>query len=876
MPRGWFLLIPFAVLLAVPELFYLGLTFSPFVPALCFALSAHLLIRMSNQPSSRKIWQRFLNLLSVISFGLSVSFQAIVIIYGAVILVDLWSNKQVEKDPKKRLSFGVLWGAAALGSSLLMIVASGNSVLNLGSQLQAALYLYPPSLQFILDGKSQEFVSTTFFSVLTPAFILFSFLGFGNMVRTGNPLLWIVLAGFFGLLPWFISGALVTSLALTLPVLLLCFVHGFILSWNYFSNTPYLLVYPFFVILLLAGPWFVKFRVASSVPAVTQSIYGHGSVLLGSEWKNTVTGLASDRSKSIDTAISMGIPLVITSWTPDFYLADLYALGYTTDDPANRTSTTGNFTEHRFSKPEARSVSLYFNKALENAYSELMPKLKPLLLDANQVVLVGNTEILRELNDASADNLTSISRSSAIFDFPRITYQPQPITGQLTNPGIGWQHDPQATIPDPLPETVSYITRSQITWKILNPSEGVYDWSPLDEQLSLAAAHGNQISFRVSTMGKFADGGERVPDWVLEKGAVILESGEPDYSNCTYQQEWGTFVNALQNRYDGNPLIAFLDIAGYGEFNEWSWGDQTEWDDMWDEDYAAGHASRASLVTLDGQARRRLADIFIGGSFNNHSCRDLNQNVVSANYSYPGFQKTQLVMPYAGIRQSLQYVFSIRTDVGFRYDCLGRESNAFLEEIDQLWRRAPIVFELCTPDQVDFGIAKETLAVSHGSLVHNNDTDHNAQEIQQLVENIGYRYSLSRADLIYFGIFNDNSILLSMIWQNIGSAPNYPKMGQDFRLHVYLVDQTDQDNYVDLPVDVDISSWLPADNLSDAPPENHFDIALELPQTLQSGTYAVEFSIVNHRTGLPIQLAIEGAGPMGRYSLGSIKVIPEK
>ena len=63
----------------------------------------------------------------------------------------------------------------------------------------------------------------------------------------------------------------------------------------------------------------------------------------------------------------------------------------------------------------------------------------------------------------------------------------------------------------------------------------------------------------------------------------------------------------------GNPAIAFIDISGYGKFNEWDWGTQTEWDPLWDESYKKNPREPPSTMqTLDSQARRRLVDIFVG------------------------------------------------------------------------------------------------------------------------------------------------------------------------------------------------------------------------------------------------------------------------
>src|SRR5215203_5201570 len=107
--------------------------------------------------------------------------------------------------------------------------------------------------------------------------------------------------------------------------------------------------------------------------------------------------------------------------------------------------------------------------------------------------------------------------------------------------------------------------------------------------------------------------GHMIPDWVLRKGAKLFADGEPDYSNCIYQETWARFVEQLSIRYDGNPDVAFIDISGYGNFNEWGWqNQQTEWDELWADHYSLGTAVPADFQTLDGQARKRLADMFIG------------------------------------------------------------------------------------------------------------------------------------------------------------------------------------------------------------------------------------------------------------------------
>lgn len=434
--------------------------------------------------------------------------------------------------------------------------------------------------------------------------------------------------------------------------------------------------------------------------------------------------------------------------------------------------------------------------------------------------------------------------------------QPEPNETFLINPGIGWQDGPEPFGFMNFPETVSYSNRRKIGWSVLNPERGRYDWTELNRQLDAAVEAGKQFSFRVYTFVGEGYAGDMIPSWVLEDGAVLLlPTSEPDYSNCVYQENFGIFVDELKRVYDGNPNIAFIDISGYGNFNEWSWEDaQTEWDELWEHDYVSGVPSAASFITLDGQARRRLADMFIGGSFEGHSCRMPNGNVVQVNYSYEGFQKTQLVMPFAGIRQSTEYVFFRRPDVGFRYDCLGRDAAQVYQkvgnEISQIWQRAPVAFELCKPDEVDIEDARSLLKISHGSIVHNNNWKYSRDELQDLMRNVGYRYLLKRAAVKV----EDRLFILQLDWQNIGSAPSYPNMGQNFSLHFYIVNKYGKP-ILDHEIPADIFTWLPSEIPEDKSAIYSVSETIPFPFFFRNGDYYVGVSILDRRTGLPIQLA---------------------
>ncbi len=457
-----------------------------------------------------------------------------------------------------------------------------------------------------------------------------------------------------------------------------------------------------------------------------------------------------------------------------------------------------------------------------------------------------------------------------------LTIQPALLEEYLFNPGIGWIYrwgeNPQPGIPS----SVMYSQRSDISWMHLNPEEGIYDWTAIESQLNLAISEGKQYAFRVYTMRGENYGGHQVPQWVLDKGAVLLPSGEPDYSNCIYQQEWGNFINQLVTRYDGNPNIAFIDISGYGNFNEWSWrDDQTIWDYTWEDNYENGTASRITFSTIDGQARRRLADMFIGGDFPNHICRTGSGEKIEGGYSYSGFQKTQLAMPYAGIIQSSQYVFSQRRDVGFRQDCLGRASSEdiadrFGEELGIIYTSAPIVFETCSEDEFELSSVYRLLDKIPGTLIHNVNIDwFQGRDIADLLaeREIGYRYYLSQlshsAQVVQGG-----DLYLSMNWDNLGNSPSYPQMGQKFELRVLIENQLSGEGQ-EYIFRTNISSWLP---FSNSLGENTIEQVLNLPVNLDSGNYLLAVAIHDIRTNEKIKLANYGIRPDGFYDISEFIV----
>jgi hypothetical protein len=442
------------------------------------------------------------------------------------------------------------------------------------------------------------------------------------------------------------------------------------------------------------------------------------------------------------------------------------------------------------------------------------------------------------------------------------TYTESP--GYLDNPGEGYQGWTHAS--GVLEQSTEYRRgehpeQGGFDWASLNPREGAYNWGPIDTFLAECAARGEQGSFRIYTMNGEPYGTNRVPQWVKDRGAVIRDTPdlEPDYRNRTYQQHWGTFVDALARRYDGDPRIAFIDISGYGRFNEWQANSLT--DDTGD---TVGLGD-----TIDSSTRRHLVHMFVGGS---GAARVVENDGVSEGalpYQHPGFQRTQLLMPYGGLWSSSRYVAINYPHVGFRNDALFSEHADFADfaamgyGITDIWRTAPVVFEAVgTPSAAAYPAAAETLRGMGASFLHENAVLADDQTLTDLVTPLGYRYFLSRAETPN-AVLAGGSLPIGTTWTNTGSARAYPRMGQDFALSYALAD-ADGDIVTQWEREHGVSEWLPGD-------QQIVEDSLEVPD-VAAGTYTILAGITERRTGHRIQLPQRTNRADGWYPVATMQL----
>lgn len=457
-------LITISVLLAAPEMFFLGLVYSPTLIAMCLLLAAHLILRYASRNAN---WLKFNDkkqiayiVVSLFLFGFGVSFRWNTAIYAVVIIVDLILLQPDAPTPlstplKKRIGLGVLWGGLALTFSILMISISGYGFSDFIKKFETVLFVINQSGVKSTDS-STSMKEVLMYSVLplspmfTPAFGLLTLLGFIEFARRRNPLTLVILVGFLGILPWLKSG--VPKFIITaLPVFILCFMQGFTMLWNRVGQGWVKQAANLTLILLLLAPWILGLRVtregtaygpgfelrsydypdtegmqfdvtlgagaAFPTPEGPRSLFGYGFVLIGGDWRKFVLEEDAERNEAIQYALSLGYPIVVTNWSPDYFLNKLYSMGFKTNDSNNNEQY---FTKRYFINSQRESVTIVIHGTEESDADELVGRLSDPTMNSNKVIITGYPSVMRFLFTHYPEAMESIGSISAILDINKL------------------------------------------------------------------------------------------------------------------------------------------------------------------------------------------------------------------------------------------------------------------------------------------------------------------------------------------------------------------------------------------------------------------------------------------------------------------------
>ena len=420
----------------------------------------------------------------------------------------------------------------------------------------------------------------------------------------------------------------------------------------------------------------------------------------------------------------------------------------------------------------------------------------------------------------------------------------QRFNGDHLNEGLGWtegfpiEYQPftgSFTNQDYPPTSIAYF---RVYWKFMQPEPDAYRWDMLDKALATARERGQTLMLRIAPYGTGPD--KDVPGWYralvagndLERNLPV-EKWRVHPENPLYLKHFGRLIRELGARYDGHPDLELVDVSIVG-----AWGE------------GAG-SEELTEPTLKG-----LLDCYLDS-----------------------FPRTLLVLQLKDERAT-RYALAKRP-VGWRVDCLGdmggfsktwsHMNDYYPQELirtgmQEAWRRAPVTMEVCWVMQhwknqgwdVDH-IIEESLKW-HISSFNAKSSAVPADwwpQVNRWLKKMGYRFVLRK--FTYPAVIQpEGKLAWSSWWENKGVAPCYRKFPLALRLR-------GSERTEVLPTDVDVTGWLPGDNLCDG--------SVSVPAELPAGHYELELALLDPDTKQPkVKLAIAGRGEKGWYNLGKIEV----
>lgn len=148
------------------------------------------------------------------------------------------------------------------------------------------------------------------------------------------------------------------------------------------------------------------------------------------------------------------------------------------------------------------------------------------------------------------------------------------VEGTLRNPMMGFA--PRAEYVDQVGDnTLIYV---DVTWRELEPEEGVYDFSRIaeDNYFEMWKSQGKKVVFRFVCDLPRREAHFDIPDWLYEKtgdGTIYdCEYGKgysPNYANPLFIEYHKKAIEALGREYGQDTFICYVQFGSLGHWGEW-------------------------------------------------------------------------------------------------------------------------------------------------------------------------------------------------------------------------------------------------------------------------------------------------------------------
>ncbi len=418
----------------------------------------------------------------------------------------------------------------------------------------------------------------------------------------------------------------------------------------------------------------------------------------------------------------------------------------------------------------------------------------------------------------------------------------------LANPFMGFSVDARGK-GGQQPYTLAH---ANIFWKDLEPVKGRFEFEAFEREIQLARwkQEGVRLVLRVILDYPGDESHRDIPEWLYEemdgKGSWYdVDYGRgfsPDYSHPALISNHARLIEALGERYNDNPDIAFIQLGSIGHWGEWHTWDQS--------------GDKIPFPT------RKVTDQYVlpyVESFPDKPLLARRPLAIAKKYGFGLFNDA------FGNKESTVEEFYKWYTKGYVSWLTKEQEPSMLN----FWVNAPSGGEFADGDRyfTDSSI-KETIRqarLTHLSWIGPRGPAEEKRggplqmNIDRFLATIGYRYVISEASYAS-GISPGESLTVDLRVLNRGIAPFYFEW--PFQLSLINEEGVTVSRYT---TKIDIRKWLPgtAEEQADYP----------IPKGIAPGDYTLAAAIVDPDTGRPgVQFAMDNRRADGRYPLGTLTI----
>ena len=400
----------------------------------------------------------------------------------------------------------------------------------------------------------------------------------------------------------------------------------------------------------------------------------------------------------------------------------------------------------------------------------------------------------------------------------------------------------------------------RLAWSYLEPEEGKYDWSIIDNVIERWVEQGYSVAFRITCTETDQDQIFATPEWVRNSGASgefyqcpygAWENWQPDYGDPVFLEKLENFHKVFASRYDGKPWVEYIDIGSYGD-----WGE--------------GHTLQTSKKDWSFDILKEHVDIHLR-SYKN-SLLMINDDYISCRAQEDGSKEKLL-------EYFLENGLAVRDDsicVKWHSDKFGLSTLRNPEIYDRFWRSRPVDLELQHhPHIKKTGTWKKgwpliaAVDESHATFVGFHGyarewLDENFELAYELVNRMGYWYLLREIE-IPENIERGSESVLKIQWLNRGVAPAYYK----YNLYLKLEKENGKSTYTQQLIESDNRKWIPCKI-------NEESYCVKIPVDLAAGCYKLQIALVEEKENVKrnIELGLKNTirGSDNFYNIGDVEI----